>query len=438
MTDAVRPPANRPPGVPDPAEPPGPAVQRRVLTVLAGTQALGGVGVSTSLAVSSLIAARMSGSETVGGMALTAVVLGAALAALVLARVATRSGRRPALTLGFGTGAVGAAGAVVAVTAGSAVGLLASLLLLGAASAAGLSARFAATDLAAPRHRARALALVVWATTVGVVAGPNLAGPAQALGVAAGLPAATGPFLLCALVFAAATAGIAGGLRPDPLVLARRLDRAADGAQAPPAVRGADVRAAVASSPTALLGLAAVVLGHVVMIALMSMAPVHLDHGGAALEVVGIVISVHVAGMYALSPLFGWLADRVGRFRVLALAALLLLAAALACAAAGPHDTVLLGIGLALLGLGWSAGLIAGSTLLSESLPLPVRPRAQGLADVSMNVGGALAGIAAGLTVAVASFAVLAVAAAVLVVPYVLVAGAAAVRPARLAPARAT
>lgn len=434
VTDAARLPetSTRPrSGVADTPEPPGPAVQRRVLAVLAGTQALAGVGVSTALTVSSLVAARLSGSATVGGLALTVFVLGAALAAAALARVATRRGRRPALTLGFGSGTVGAVGAVVAVTAGSAAGLLASLLLLGAASAAGLSARFAATDLAAPGRRARALAMVVWATTVGVVAGPNLAGPSQALGRLAGLPAATGPFLLCALVFAAAALGIVAGLRPDPLLLARRRDRAASGDQVPPVVRGADVRAALRASPAAMLGLAAVVLGHVVMIGLMSMTPVHLDHGGAGLELVGIVISVHVAGMYALSPLFGWLADRAGRVRVLALAALLLLAAAVACAAAGPHDTVLLGAGLALLGLGWSAGLIAGSTLLTESLPLPLRPRAQGLSDVAMNVGGALAGILAGLTVAAASFGVLGVAAAVIVVPYLLVAGIAALRPAR-------
>jgi MFS family permease len=415
-------------------QPPDAAVQRRMLVVLAATQVLGGIGVATSLAVSTLIAARLSGSETVGGMALTAVVLGAALAAVVLARVATRSGRRPALTLGFGAGAVGAVGGVVSVAAGSAPGLLVSLVVLGAASAAGLSARFAATDLAEPAHRARALALVVWATTVGVVAGPNLSGPAQALGRFAGLPAETGPFLLCALVFAAAAAGTAAGLRPDPLLLARRRDRAGSGDEPPPVVRGADVRAAILVSPQAMLGLAAVVLGHVVMIGLMSMAPVHLDHGGAGLELVGVVISVHVAGMYALSPVFGWLADRVGRPRVLALAALLLLASAVACAAAGPHDTVLLGAGLGLLGLGWSAGLIAGSTLLTESLPLPVRPRAQGFADVAMNVGGAVAGIAAGLTVAATSFAVLGVAAAVLVGPYLLLAVAGAVRAAAPVP----
>ena len=175
-------------------------------------------------------------------------------------------------------------------------------------------------------------------------------------------------------------------------------------------------------------------IGHLVMIGLMSMTPVHMDHGGATLALVGLVISLHVAGMYALSPVFGWLADRVGRIRVLVLAAGLLAAAAVLCAVAG-HRTALLSAGLVLLGLGWSAGLVAGSTLVTESLPLPVRPGAQGLVDVAMNVSGAVGGVAAGLVVAGTSFAVLGVAAAVLVAPYLVTAAAAAVRDPRPVPA---
>jgi MFS family permease len=193
-------------------------------------------------------------------------------------------------------------------------------------------------------------------------------------------------------------------------------------------VTGRDVRAALRAHPIALLGLTGMAVGHLVMIALMSMTPVHMDHGGASLQVIGLVISLHVAGMYAFSPLFGWLADRAGRVRTLLLAAVLLAAAAILSALADPHDSATLAVALVLLGLGWSAGLIAGSTLLTESLPVDVRPRAQGLSDVTMNVAGGLAGIAAGLTVAASSFAVLGVVAAVLVIPYLLVAGKVAVR----------
>lgn len=400
------------------------SLQRRVLAVLAVTQVLGGVGMATALAVSTLVASRLSGSEAVGGSALTCVVLGAAGAALVVSRVATNRGRRPALSLGYGIGALGGAGAAVAITVGNAAALLVALLFVGAATAAGLAARFAATDLAEPGRRARSLALVVWATTVGAVTGPNLAGPVQDLAGRLGFEPATGPFLLCAAAFGIAALGTWVGLRPDPLLLAR----AAEGTGPAVAASGAEVRAALRASPAALLGLCGIVLGHLVMIGLMSMTPVHMDHGGATIALVGLVISGHVAGMYALSPVFGWLADRAGRMRVLVLAGALLLGAGVLCAVAAPTDTALLGAGLVLLGLGWSAGLVSGSALLSESVPLRVRPGAQGLADVAMNVAGAVGGIAAGLVVAGASFAVLGLAAAVLVTPYLLTAGAAALR----------
>jgi MFS family permease len=319
--------------------------------------------------------------------------------------------------------ALGGAGAVGAVSWGSAAGLLASLVLIGAGTAAGLAARFAATDLAEPDRRARSLAVVVWATTVGAVAGPNLAGPVQALAGVLGLEPTTGPFVLLAGAFALAAAITWAGLRPDPLLLANTA--ATDPAPAP---TGAEVWAALRASPAALLGVGGVVLGHLVMIGLMSMTPVHMDHGGATLAIVGIVISLHVAGMYALSPVFGWLADRAGRTRVLALAGALLLVASVLCAVAGPSDHALLAIGLVLLGLGWSAGLVAGSALLSESVPQRVRIRAQGATDVAMNISGAVGGIGAGLVVAGASFAVLGVVAAVLVAPYLLTAGVAALR----------
>ncbi|WP_214366755.1 MFS transporter [Pseudonocardia sp. H11422] len=398
-------------------------VQRRVLAVLAATQVLGGIGVAGAIAVSTLVAARLSGSDLVGGAALTAVVLGAAAAALLLARVAARAGRRPALSLGYGLGTLGAIGAVVAVAAGSAGALLGALVLVGSATAAGLSARFAATDLAAPGRRARALALVVWATTVGAVAGPNLAGPTQTVAAGLGLEPQTGPFLLCAVAFALATAGAWLGLRPDPLLLARaEAAIGEDGGRAPVPGRAA-VRVALRTSPPALLGIGAIALGHLLMVGLMSMTPVHMGHGGATLQVVGLVISLHVAGMYALSPVFGWLADRVGRQRVLVLAAGLLAAAGVVCAVADGRQTVLLGAGLVALGLGWSGGLVAGSALLTESVPEPVRPGVQGLADVAMNVAGAVGGIAAGLVVAGLSFGALGLAAALLAVPYLLATG---------------
>jgi MFS family permease len=385
-------------------------LQRRVLRVLTATQVLGACGVAVGLAVSTLIAAALSGSDAVGGLAQTSAVLGAALLALPAARLAARRGRRPALALGYGAGALGAALAAVAVMATSWPALLVSLVLFGGATSANLAARYAATDLAHPHRRARSLAVVVWASTIGAVAGPNLADPAGRLAAFVGLPAGAGPFLLAAVAFAAAAFGVLVLLRPDPLAVVRVAHpvvrpaaHCAGGALPAPGVTA--VWSSLRSS--ARLALVGVTLCHTAMVGLMSMTPVHMNHSGASLRVVGVVISVHVAAMYVASPLFGWMADRLGRVPVLAIGASLVVAASGVAGMAPSHDAPQLAAGLALLGLGWSAGLVAGSALLTESVAVPDRPAAQGLSDLCMNVGGAVGGVVAGVVVTAWSYAAL-------------------------------
>ncbi|SHF39401.1 Predicted arabinose efflux permease, MFS family [Streptoalloteichus hindustanus] len=362
---------------------------------------------ATGVAISTLIAASLSGSEAVGGIAQTCAVLGAGVLAVPMARLAARRGRRPALLLGYGTGMVGAALAAVAVALGSWPLLLAALVLFGGGSTANLAARYAATDLAEPTRRARALSAVVWCTTIGAVAGPNLADPASQLATALGVPAGVGPFLLGVVAFGLAALGIAVGLRPDPLVLARTME--AEPAASTSGSGGQVERGGVwrMLSGSARLGMVGIMVCHTTMVGLMSMTPVHMGHGGASLRIVGVVISLHIAGMYAASPLFGWLADRLGRVWVLALGAALTVASAGIAGMAPAHDAPQLAVGLVLLGLGWSAGLVAGSALLTESVPLARRPAVQGLSDLVMNVGGAVGGLAAGVLVTAASYAVL-------------------------------
>ena len=391
------------------------AAQRRVLAVLVVAQVLGGVGVATGIALASLAAADLSGSDVVGGAALTAVVCGTAVAALPVSRLAARAGRRPALVLGYGTGALGAALSVVALALGSWPLLLLALLPFGAATAAGLAARFAATDLADPGRRARSLGLVIWAVTVGAVAGPNLAAPMQGVAGALGLVPTAGPFLLSAVAFGGAAAVVAVGLRPDPLVLARSL--APDAGAAPAGSRRRGAVRTVRAHPAAVLAIGSIALAHLAMVGLMSLTPVHMDHGGASLQLVGLVISLHVAGMYVLSPVFGLLADRWGRRPVLALGAALLVAAGLVAGPASPTDSVVLTTGLVLLGLGWSAALVAGSAELTDAVPLADRARVEGLSDVTMSVAGALGGVLAGVVVAVASYAALGLTVAVIAAP---------------------
>jgi MFS family permease len=391
------------------------SVQRRTVAILAGTQVLGGVGVAIGVAVGALLAAELS-TAALAGLAASASVVGAAVLAVPVSRVMDVAGRRAGLVLGYSAGAAGALVVVLSALAQSLPGVLAGMVLFGGATAANLQARYAATDLAEDARRGTALSVVVWATTVGAVLGPNLAGPVGTLGERYGVPPLAGPFLVSTAVFALAAGSLAALLRPDPLRLARARRHRISPAGRPRGAFRAALRT-LRATPAALLGLAAITVGHAVMVAVMSMTPLHLHHGGASLEVIGLVISVHIAGMYAGAPLVGMAADRFGRRAVIAAGALLLLLALVLCGTAPHHAATHLGAGLTVLGLGYSCTLIAGSTLITEATPPDGRPAVQGAADFVMGAAGATAGLLAGVVVGYGSYPALAAGAAVLVVP---------------------
>jgi MFS family permease len=400
-----------------------PAVQRRTVGVLSGSVALAGLGVTVGVTVGGLLARDVAGTDSAAGLGQTVGVLGAAVLAVPLARITDRGGRRTGLATGYAIAVLGAVTVVGAAAVSSLPLLLAGLFAFGAATACGLQARYAAADLAAPSRRGRDLSLVVWATTVGSVLGPNLAGPGADLGRSLGLPALGGAFAVSAVVFAVVAAGVLLLLRPDPLLLARRLGDGGAGSRRR-GTTGAAMRA-VWASPGGRLGLTAVVVSHSVMVGVMVMTPVHMGHAGGAagstLRVIGLVISVHVAGMYLFSPLVGLLADRAGRRTTVAVAGGLLLTAAALAGTAPPGAAVRLGAGLLLLGLGWSCGLIAGSTLVTESVAADVRPTAQGGADLLMGLGAALAGVVGGPLLALGGFGLVSGVSAALVLPLAVV-----------------
>lgn len=395
------------------------AVQRRTVGVLSGAVALAGLGVTVGITVGGLLARQVSGTDTAAGLGQTASVLGAAVIAVPLARLSDRSGRRTGLVTGYAVAVVGAALTVVAAAAGSLPLLLGGLFLFGASTATGLQARYAAADLAAAEHRGRALSLVVWATTVGSVLGPNLAGPGAALGTALGLPPLGGAFVVSIVVFGVVAVAVLALLRPDPLLLARRPGGGLPAGRS----RGVTLAAlrAVWAEPGGRLGVTAVVVSHAVMVGVMVMTPVHMGHAGGpegtTLRVIGLVISVHVAGMYLFSPLVGLLADRAGRTATVVLGGGLLLAAVALAGTAPPGADLQLGSGLFLLGLGWSCGLIAGSTLVTDSVPAEQRPVAQGGTDLLMGLGAALAGAVGGPLLAAGGFGLVAGVSACLVLP---------------------
>jgi MFS family permease len=387
---------------------PNSQVQRKVVKTLAGAQVLSGIGVAGTVAAGSLLVASISNSETLAGLAQTSAVLGAAALALPLARITAKGGRRAALSIGYFTGFIGS---VFAIWGGSSRNLSLMLIgtfLVGAASAAGYQARFAAIDLATDESRAKQLSFVVWASTIGAVAGPNLMQPAGNFAENIGLPRLVGPYLISAITLATAAIVIALFLKPDPFLLANK--------NISIEIKKGSTKAALSHiyrNPKALFAISAIAIGHIAMVSVMVMTPVHMAHVDVTLSVIGFVISVHVLGMYAFSPIVGSLSDRLGRVRVIQLGLAILLLSALISGFAQASDAYTLGVGLFLLGLGWSCTLIAGSALLSESVEATFKASSQGASDLVMNLAGAGGGAIAGVIIGTLSYGWLCFAAAV-------------------------
>ena len=378
------------------------AAQRRIVWTLSSAQVFSGLGTGSTLALGSILAVDLSGSEAWAGSVNTALTLGTAATAIPLSQLALARGRRIALAAGLAAAIAGTAAMVAAVITGLFPVLLAGAFLVGLASAVNLQARFAVTDLAEPARRGRDLSLVVWAITIGAVAGPNMVGPGAVLARWLGIPAQAGPFLISAAGMLIGAAIIGLFLRPDPLLTRRALD----GHDPRPAARGRSPWRSgwqvIREHPTARAAVTAVLAAHAVMVAVMSMTPLHMQHhaGESAahpdtVALIGFTISLHIAGMYALSPIMGWLTDRTGAATTV-MAGMGTLITAVALTGLLPSNMTAVTAGLILLGLGWSAVTVAGSTLLVSSLTPAQRVPAQGFSDATMSLAGAAGSAAAG------------------------------------------
>ena len=395
--------------------------QRRILTVLVLAQLLAGAGLAAGITVGALLAEDLLGGPGLSGLPSALFTGGSALAAIAVGKLSQARGRRPGLAAGFAVGALGAVGIVAATALESLPLLFASFVIYGAGTATNLQARYAGADLATDATRARSLSYVLLGTTAGAVAGPNLVGPTGVVAEALGLAPLAGPFLLAAAAYGGAALVISLLLRPDPLLEARRMEIAAAEAaltsssssssstpspSSSPSPAADSERHAVAPVPTriwtadVITGVVVMALTQFVMVGLMTMTPVHMRAHDHTVTVVGVVISLHVAAMFLPAPLSGLLVDKFGTRAVAVSAGLVLLAAGGLAALAPPQSTALVALALILLGLGWSLGLVAGTTVLTTSVPTTVRASVQGQADVAVALSGAAGGLLSGLVFA--------------------------------------
>lgn len=377
---------------------------KRTLFIIVLSQIFGGAGLAAGITVGALLARDMIGTDSFAGMPVAMFTLGSAGAALLVGRLSQRFGRRLGLSTGFWLGGLGAVGVVFAAITSNVFFLMASLLIYGAGTATNLQARYAGTDLANSKQRATAVSIAMVSTTFGAVAGPNLVGVMGRFATSIGVPALAGPFILAAVAFTTAGFVLFILLRPDPLIVAQAI--AANESNS--TIKSVKVSMPAETNKRGIaVGSTVMVLTQFVMVAIMTMTPIHMGHHGHELQAIGIVIGIHIGAMYLPSLLTGILVDKIGRTTMAIAAGATLLAAGLIAAFASGDSMFYLILALALLGIGWNFGLISGTALIIDATNPLTRAKTQGTVDVLIALAGAAGGALSGIIVGMSSFATL-------------------------------
>jgi len=378
---------------------------KRTMIIVILSQMFGGAGLAAGITVGALLAQDMLGTDSYAGVPAALFTLGSAVSALLVGRLSQRAGRRFGLAAGFLAGSIGAIGVIMAAVMNHVPLLFLSLLIYGAGTATNLQARYAGTDLALPTERAKAISTAMVFTTFGAVAGPNLVEVMGRAAASMGVPPLAGPFILAAAAFAIAGLVLLFMLRPDPFIVAKAIEESKRERENLSNTKQSGNM--TIQKPGLIVGTTVMVLTQVVMVAIMTMTPVHMKHHGHGLGDVGIVIGIHVAAMYLPSLITGVLADRFGRTMMSYASGITLLLAGLLAAFAPGDSMVLLVAALALLGLGWNFGLISGTATIVDSTPPSIRAKTQGAIDVLIALAGASGGALSGMVVAHSSYSTL-------------------------------
>ncbi|MFW6075891.1 MAG: MFS transporter [Chloroflexota bacterium] len=378
-------------------------VYKRTLVVVVCSQILGGLGLAAGVTVAALLAEDILDSTSLSGLPSALFTLGSAGAALIVGRMSQRLGRRAGLSLGYLAGAIGGLGIVIASILANPILLFASFFVYGSGISTNLQARYAGTDLAPADRRGQAVSTVLVATTFGAVAGPNLVEVMGGVADSFDIPELAGPFLLSIAAYGLATVVLMTFLRPDPLLFARdnALRTSTGSGPATTAATSRLQRRGIA------LGASVMIITQIVMVGIMTMTPIHMRDHGHGLSATGLVIAIHVAGMFLPSPLTGYLVDRVGRIPLMIAAGITLPASGLMAAMAPTESVPILAIALGLLGLGWNFGLVSGTALITDSTPLETRASTQGSVDVGIALSGAGGGVMSGVVVGSTSYTIL-------------------------------
>lgn len=382
---------------------------KRTLIIIVISQMFGGAGLAAGVTVGALLAEQMLGTNAFAGLPAAFLTLGSAGAAFSVGRLSNRLGRRMGLATGFITGGLGAKGVVFATVFNSVPILFASLFVYGAGTATNLQARYAGTDLATNKQRGTAVSIAMVSTTFGAVAGPNLVDVMGNFALSIGVPELAGPFILSAAAFILAGIVIFTFLRPDPLIIALNINTNKKNT-----ILNETLEKKQSNKKGITIGATIMVLSQIVMLAIMTMTPIHMGHHGYSLREIGLVIGFHIGAMYLPSLFTGILVDKFGRTAMAIASGITLLLAGVVAAIAPADSLFLLVVALSLLGIGWNLGLISGTALIVDSTEPSTRAKTQGTVDVFIALAGATGGIMSGLVVAGTSYETLSLAGGIL------------------------
>ncbi len=375
---------------------------KRTLIIVSISQIFGGAGLAAGITVGALLAQQMMGTDAFAGLPAALFTLGSAAAAFIVGRISQTFGRRIGLSTGFLAGGIGAFGVVLAAILNSIFLLFIALFIYGAGTATNLQTRYAGTDLANKNQRGTAISIAMVSATIGAFAGPNLVGVMGNFALSIGIPELAGAFILSGSAFIIAGLVIFLMLRPDPFLIVKMMN-ATNNNNGKFSKEESQVNFKRGISVGALI----MILSQMVMIAIMTMTPVHMEHHGHGLSQIGLVIGIHIGAMYLPSLVTGILVDKVGRTNMAIASGVTLLLSGIMAATAPVDSMIHLIIALALLGIGWNFGLISGTALIVDSTEPTTRAKTQGTVDVFIALAGASGGALSGMVVAGSSYAIL-------------------------------
>jgi hypothetical protein len=363
--------------------------------------AVGATGLAAGGTAGALLGAQLGGNGA-AGLPLGLLVCGSALGALFISGYAHRGRRGLGLMLGYLFGASGAVIVIMAAVARSLVGLLAGSVVLGVANSAVFLTRYAAREAGDESGRGQALGTVFFATALGAAVSPLLLQPSGTLARALDLPRLAGLYLIAVPAFCVSAALFAAISDPRVPWFGSGAGVLARPYPDPPAARGRLI--AALADPRTRAALTALGAANFVMVAIMAIAPVQMMMHGQSLEMIGFIIAIHVAGMFAPSPVSGYLADRFGPLNVVLAGCAMSLAACTAGMFVNEQSPAGMAGHLVVVGVGWNFGVVGGSTLLAASVPDPLRPHVEGIGEVVQGMAAAVAAPVAGVAAAFAGY----------------------------------